>query len=134
MAQKLGICLYPNIFCDIGVYFYSQAVNTQEAVEEAQFVLEALGDLELSYPVAYDWEYVDAEEARTKDMTSEQITECAKAFCEEIEKAGRRAIVYFNCEIGYFEFDLKALESYDFWLAEYEKYPSFRIFLQCTRH
>lgn len=110
---------------DVGVYFYSQAVNAQEAAEEAAYVLDALGDRELSYPVAYDWEYVDNDDARTKDMTSAQITECAKAFCEEIEQAGRTAIIYFNCEIGYFEYNLKELESYDFWLAEYEKYPSF---------
>lgn len=110
---------------DVGVYFYSQAINAQEAVEEAQFVLDSLGDLELAYPVAYDWEHVEDDAARTKDMTNEKITECAKAFCEEIEKAGRKAIIYFNCEIGYFEYDLKKVENYDFWLAEYENYPSF---------
>ncbi len=109
----------------VGAYFYSQAVNVNEAREEALYVLEALGDLELSYPIAYDWEYVENDEARTKDMTSSEITECAKAFCEEIEKSGRTAVIYFNCEIGYFEYDLKVLENYDFWLAEYENYPSF---------
>ncbi len=110
---------------DVGVYFYSQALNAEEAVEEAQFVLETLGELDLSYPVAYDWEHVDDEAARTKDMTNDKITECAIAFCEEIEKSGRKAIIYFNCEIGYFEYNLKKVESFDFWLAEYEKYPSF---------
>lgn len=110
---------------DVGAYFYSQAVNIAEAKEEALYVLEALGDIELTYPIAYDWEYVDNAEARTKDMTSSEITECAKAFCEEIENAGKKAVIYFNCEIGYFEYDLKTLESYDFWLAEYEKYPTF---------
>lgn len=110
---------------DVGAYFYSQAVNVKEAKEEALYVLDALGELELSFPVAYDWEYVDNDAARTKNMTSSEITECAKAFCEEIEKAGRTAVIYFNCEIGYFEYDLKVLENYDFWLAEYDKYPSF---------
>lgn len=109
----------------VGVYFYSQAVNTAEAREEALYVLDALGELTLDYPVAYDWEYVENDDARTKDMTSDAITQCALAFCDEIEKAGRTAIIYFNREIGYFEYDLKVLENYDFWLAEYENYPTF---------
>ncbi len=109
----------------VGVYFYSQAINAEEAREEALYVLDALGDLTLGYPVAYDWEYVENDAARTKDMTSEEITQCALAFCDEIEKAGRTAIIYFNREIGYFDYDLKVLENYDFWLAEYKSYPTF---------
>lgn len=109
----------------VGVYFYSQALNSEEAVEEARFLLEILDGKTLSFPVAYDWEYVDNDDARTKDMTSEKITECAKAFCDEIRANGYQAVVYLNCELGYFEYDLKILENYDFWLAEYNHYPSF---------
>ncbi|MBR3768601.1 MAG: glycoside hydrolase family 25 protein [Clostridia bacterium] len=109
----------------VGVYFYSQAINEEEAREEARFVLEAIKGIKLQFPIAYDWEYVDNAEARTANMTSSEITACAKAFCEEIKAAGHTAIIYFNCEIGYFEYELATLSQYDFWLAEYFEYPSF---------
>ncbi len=109
----------------VGVYFYSQAMNAEEAREEARYVLSALGERELQMPVVYDWEYVDNAEARTADMTSEQITECAVNFCNEIEQSGREVMIYFNREIGYFEYDLTSISGYDFWLAEYSEYPSF---------
>lgn len=114
-----------NAGLDVGVYFYSQAINETEAREEARFVLEILKDIKLDYPVAYDWEYVDYAEARTDNMSSEEITLCAKAFCEEIKAAGREVIIYFNREIGYFEYDLNTLKDIDFWLAEYSHYPTF---------
>ena len=109
----------------VGAYFYSQAVNAEEAREEAQFVLSALGDRVLEFPIVYDWEYVDNDVARTKDMTSAQITECAVNFCDEIEKSGRDVMIYFNREIGYFEYDLAKISDYAFWLAEYCEYPTF---------
>ena len=41
----------------VGVYFYSQAINTQEAVEEAEFVLEVLSRYpSIEYPVIIDIE------------------------------------------------------------------------------
>ena len=109
----------------VGAYFYSQATNAEEAREEARYVLSALGDRELQMPVVYDWEYVDNAEARTAQMTSEQITECAVDFCNEIEMSGREVMIYFNREIGYFEYDLTSISGYDFWLAEYRDYPTF---------
>ncbi len=110
---------------DIGVYFYSQALNAAEAEEEAQFVLDTLEGRALDYPIAYDWEYVDNNDARTKNMTSAEITACAKAFCDYINSRNEQAIIYFNCELGYFEYDLSVLNMYDFWLAEYYEYPTF---------
>lgn len=110
---------------DVGVYFYSQATTAAEAIEEADLVLETIQGLNITYPVAFDWEYVDNAQARTANMTGLQITECAKAFCDRISSAGYTSVIYFNCEIGYFEYDLSQLTDYDFWLAEYGRYPSF---------
>ena len=56
-ARKAGI--------DVGVYFFSQAVNEEEAKEEADFVLEHLKGQELQMPVVYDPEHILEDEART---------------------------------------------------------------------
>ena len=116
-AKKAGL--------KVGVYFFSQATNESEAREEAAFVLDAVRDCPLDYPIAYDWEFVDNDEARTNGMTSEDITVCAKAFCEAIKSAGKVPVIYFNCETGYFNYDLPQVKDYDFWLAEYYDTPSF---------
>lgn len=109
----------------VGVYFFSQAISTDEAVEEAEFLLSQLNGRELDYPVFFDWEDIEPE-ARTDNMTSLEITACAKAFCERIEQDGYRAGVYFNRSFGYQELNLLELERYDFWLADYTVPSNFR--------
>lgn len=116
LAQEAGL--------DVGVYFFSQAINADEALEEAQFVLDALEGHSLQYPVIFDWEDIEAE-ARTDGMDSIILSGCAYAFCNAIEQAGYRAGIYFNQRQGYQEFDLLKLQDYIFWLAEYNPTPTF---------
>ena len=42
---------------DIGVYFFSQAVTDAEAEEEASFVLQQIQGYQVTYPIAFDWEF-----------------------------------------------------------------------------
>jgi len=109
---------------DYGVYFFSQAISVEEAVEEAEFVLQQLHGHSPSLPIYFDWELV-SESARTAGMDPELLTQCALAFCQTIENAGFEAGIYFNQEFGYRYFNLITLKDYDFWLAEYAEAPSF---------
>ena len=118
---------------DVGVYFFSQATSEEEAIEEARFVLDAIEGYELRYPVYYDWEGI-LDEARTDDVTGEEMTAFARAFCEEIEEAGYRAGVYFNQSYGYNSFDLIELRDYEFWLAEYADTQSFAYEVQLWQY
>ena len=115
-AQKHGI--------QVGVYFFSQAISEQEAVEEAELVLRAIEGLEITYPVIFDWEDIP-QEARTDGMDPVTLTNCAQAFCSTIEEAGYTAGIYFNQAYGYQEYNLLALDAYVFWLAQYADAPSF---------
>lgn len=109
---------------DVGVYFFSQAITKDEAVEEAKFVLNWIEGYELDYPIFFDWEDIEAE-ARTDGMDSVTLTACAVAFCKRVELNGYRAGVYFNQRFGFEEFDLRDLQDYELWLAEYALSPSF---------
>ena len=109
---------------DVGVYFYSQAISTAEAREEAQFVLDRIGGYEITYPIMFDWEQGEQEE-RTDHMDNETLTNCAVAFCDAIEANGYRSGCYFNQSFGYDRFDLRQLDDYCFWLAEYDTHQSF---------
>lgn len=110
---------------EAGVYFFSQAVTPEEAEEEAEFVLEALDGRKLSFPVAFDWETIPGDTARTDELDGETVTRCAAAFCKRIEDAGYQAAVYFNQTQGYLHYDLRELTDYTLWLAEYDAVPDF---------
>ena len=118
---------------DVGVYFFSQALDEQEAIDEANYVLEQIKPYSLSYPVIFDWEDIEAD-ARTDGMDSVQLTKNAIAFCDTIKQAGYRAGVYFNQRFGYEEFDLESLQDYVFWLAEYNDTPSFSFHFQIWQY
>lgn len=108
---------------DVGVYFFAQAVNEKEAREEAEFVLDNLLEYDLQMPVVYDPESILHEDARTDDVTGEQFTKNAKAFCETIEASGYDAMIYCNMLWQAFELDLEELSDYPIWYADYEEYP-----------
>lgn len=110
---------------DIGVYFYSQAVDADEAKEEAEFVLEQIKDYEIMYPVAFDWEFAGDETARTNDVSSETINECAAVFCNRIARGGYIPMIYSVKRMALMKFDLSRLAGFDFWLAEYREEPEF---------
>ena len=47
-----------NAGLEVGVYFFSQATNVWEAQEEADYVLQAISGYDVTYPVAFDWEFI----------------------------------------------------------------------------
>ncbi len=110
---------------DVGVYFFSQAVSPEEAEEEADYVLEVLNGQTLTFPIAFDWESIPGDEARTDGLDGETMTRCAAAFCKRIQDAGYHPAVYFNQTQGYLHYDLRELTDYELWLAEYDPTPNF---------
>ena len=111
---------------DVGVYFFSQAVNVGEAIEEAKYVLEQIRGYEITLPVMYDWEKLeDIEDARTNDLDPSIIGDCGVAFCETIRAAGYEAGIYFNRQLGYYSVDLSRLKDCKLWLAVPGDYPDF---------
>jgi len=102
----------------IGAYFFSQALNETEAVEEAKFALSMLEGITLDLPLVYDWEYV-SESARTGAMKPDALLACVEAFCAEVEQAGFSPMIYFNRELSSTLLDLTQFSRYPFWLAMY---------------
>lgn len=118
---------------DVGIYFFSQATSESEAREEADLVLDLIDGYDIRYPVFYDWEGI-VSDARTDDISGEEMTAFAHAFCERIESAGYTAGVYFNQSYGLRRFDLRALRDYEFWLAEYHDTQSFPYEVQLWQY
>lgn len=102
----------------VGVYFYTQAVNVEEAKEEAQFVLDAIEPYNVNYPVVFDLEKYEGE-SRASGLSSEQYTDCAIAFMDTIKAAGYMPMIYGNLNTFFLMLDLNRLENYEKWFAYY---------------
>ena len=120
-----NIAAAKNAGLGVGVYFFSQALSTEEAQAEAHTVLGLLSDYQIDYPIYYDWEPISDDSARTATISSTEITACAKSFCEVIQGAGYKAGVYFNLAMAQDYYHLIDLKDYEFWLAEYRDTPSY---------
>ena len=108
----------------VGVYFYSQAVTEEEAAEEARFVVERLRGTDVSGPIAYDLEFYTADEARTDDLTGQQATRNAIAFCGVIRQAGYEPVVYMNLHWAGSMYGMEELAELPIWLASYGPIPA----------
>lgn len=111
----------------IGVYFYSQAITTGEAVEEADYVIAKLKGKELDGPVVFDWETAESANARTAGLPVSTVCDCAVAYCERVKEKGYTPMVYMNAYDGYLKYDVSRLTDYDIWYAgQYNgQYPKF---------
>lgn len=108
---------------DVGVYFFAQAVNEEEAREEADFVLQNLQGYTLQLPVVYDPESILDDEARTDNVSGGQFTKNTKVFCSAVAEAGYDPMIYANMLWEAFELDLEKLSEYPLWYADYEPAP-----------
>lgn len=108
---------------DVGVYFFSQAVNKEEASEEAAFVMEHIKDYQINGPVVFDTEEIKFDTARTDNLTGEEFTDVCIVFCDIIKEAGYRPMIYANMKWMAFKLDLTRLEKYEKWYADYEPAP-----------
>lgn len=108
-----------------GVYFFTQAVNEVEAVEEASAVIELIKEYNIDFPI-----YIDTEGAggngRADKLDKETRTLVCEAFCRTIENAGYKAGVYASRNWYYNNLETARLEQYQIWLAEYRSVPLYQ--------
>ncbi len=106
----------------IGIYFFSQAVNEIEAVEEASMALEQIKGYTISYPVFID---VEASGGRGDRIDKDTRTAVCRAFCQTIQKAGYTAGVYSNKTWLESKLDAASINGYKIWLAQYAASPTY---------
>lgn len=103
---------------NVGVYCYSEAKNVEQAINEANHVLELIKPYELTYPVCYDME-----SDNLASLSNKERTDIAIAFAETIEKAGYYVCIYANKNWLCNMFDRQSIKAYDIWLAEWNDKP-----------
>lgn len=110
----------------LGVYFFSTAVNEEEAREEAAWVAEVISGYPITYPVVYDCENFNNPDSRQYALSKSERTDVALAFLEAIEKHGYEGMFYASktdmeqeksWEVSRIE------ENYKIWVAQYPLLP-----------
>ena len=103
----------------VGVYFFSQAVNENEAREEAQGCWYVLNSRKLDYPIYFDSEASGGSNGRADGLGVTDRTKCAIAFCEEVKALGYQPGVYASTLWFRNRLDLSQLSQYPIWNAHY---------------
>jgi GH25 family lysozyme M1 (1,4-beta-N-acetylmuramidase) len=121
IAANIEGALSQNI--DVGIYVFSQAVTTEEAVEEAERALDIIKGYDIKLPIYFDSEYSGAPNrtGRADGLTKAERTSLAIAFCETVRNAGYKAGVYASKSFFYNNLGYAAFQSrgYEIWLAHY---------------
>lgn len=107
---------------EVGVYFFTQAVNEVEAVEEASMVVSLCRDYELDYPVFIDTESAGGN-GRADQLDAAERTAVCRAFCTTVQNAGYQAGVYASRNWYYERLEDEQLQEYVLWNAEYREAP-----------
>ena len=110
---------------DIGVYFFSQAVTQEEAVEEANLVLDNIREYEILYPIAYDMEFIENDTARVETLTRDERTAVAAAFLNHVNNAGYTPMLYGDTEWLVKRIDVAKFNASCIWLAEEADIPKY---------
>ena len=103
----------------VGVYFYSQAITDAELLEEANLVLEKVKPYNIELPIVFDVEKVSGGKGRANELSVEERTRLTALFCQTVQDAGYKPMIYHNMEMGTLMLDLGQLEQYDKWFAYY---------------
>lgn len=112
---------------DVGVYFYSQAISPEEAVQEVNFVVQNLEPYRthVKYPVAFNMGFVSNDKSRIEGLSREDKTTVTTSFMEGIRAAGYVPMIYGDKEWLIKEIDMTKLQDYDVWLSQEEEIPDY---------
>ena len=109
-----------------GVYIFSQAITSAEAVAEAEFLLERIKPYNITMPVVIDYEYVANGKGRLAKagLSNSEHTAVVNAFCKRVQEAGYTPMVYANKSM--LSSDMNAEDiPYLVWLANYTSQTSY---------
>ena len=111
---------------EVGAYFFSQALNEEEAAEEALFAVDVIkrSGVKMTLPLVYDPEFIEGTQGRADHLSREQISANAQAFRKAAEGAMKcRTALYTNLYWENNYFDNETLNDFEIWYADYKEAP-----------
>ena len=110
----------------VGTYFFSQALNEEEAAGEAALAVSVIekSGVEPDLPLMYDPEIIKDDDGRANDITRDQVALNTAAFRETVETSSTcRVDIYSNLPWEHNYFDTDTMNRYEIWYADYEPLP-----------
>lgn len=83
----------------VGVYWYSQALNEDEALQEANMLLNVIGSYNITLPVVYDYEFAgvgDDGRLDSANLSKAQMTANSLTFLNRVSQMGYTPCLYAN--------------------------------------
>ena len=114
-----------NVGIKVGLYFFTQAINEDEAREEINWINNTLNNYGyknlVKYPVVIDTEYsgADKRDGRADSLDVNTRTRVCKAFLETAKSYGYKPMLYANKWWLNDNLNMSELAEYDVWLAHY---------------
>lgn len=102
----------------VGIYFYSQAINTNEAIEEANYAVAAMQPYNQKFPIVFYSEEIVNDSSRTDSLGSKELTDCAVAFCDTVKSYGFKPMIAGSKKQLVSRMDIDRISAYDLWLLE----------------
>lgn len=103
-----------------GAYHYCYAMNTGEAIREAEHFINTIKPYELHYPAA-----LDLEEKSIAELGKDVVTDIIIAFEDTIKSAGYYPILYVNLNWIKNYIDMSRISDLDIWLSEWNSQMSY---------
>ena len=107
---------------EVGVYFFSTAVNEAEAIEEAAWTVNYIKDYHITFPVAYDCEGYNDETSRMYQagLTIDQRSWHASVFLTTVAGQGYTPMMYGSSYHLTNSWRIEHLEqNYQIWVAQW---------------
>ncbi|MGN1167989.1 MAG: GH25 family lysozyme [Lachnospiraceae bacterium] len=106
----------------IGVYIFSQAISSKEAVQEADYIVSKIKSYKIELPVVLDFEYVAVGVGRLykAKLSKSAATSICTSFCKRVQELGYTPMVYASKSM--YEDEVYAADvsqKYPVWLAHY---------------
>ena len=108
----------------VGVYFFTQALDEVEAVEDASMVIHLIEEYDVDYPVFLESESAGGR-GRADGLDNDERTSAHRAFLQTIQAAGYETGVYASRNWLKDRLDMTRLSNYRIWLAEYAEAPTY---------
>ena len=93
--QYASACKSQNI--PFGIYFFTQAINDREAIEEADYCVKLANEVGATIKYIYYDSVMSGtadKSGRADKLTKDVRTKCALAFCNRVEQLGYKSGVY----------------------------------------
>lgn len=104
---------------EANLYVFTQAINEEEILAEARLAIDKAAKYTDSCTIVIDVEKTVDASGRMNALSPEERTKLVKLFCETVEDAGYKPMIYMNLEMAIMMLDLAELEAYDKWFASY---------------